>query len=102
MFKFIKNLKNINCKKLKFLFYGGLVLVALYFIRDLIKNMEGFETTTPIQENSYYSFVPYNNGKSQICKPYKGDCLVNNIYSDTECSVPIKCVVSYPPVVTSN
>jgi hypothetical protein len=100
MFKFIKNLKNINCKKLKFLFYGGLVLVALYFIRQLIKNMEGFATTTPVQENSYYSFVPHNDGKSQICKPYKGDCLVNNIYSDTKCSVPIKCVVSYPPVLS--
>jgi hypothetical protein len=99
MFKFIKNLKNINCKKLKFLFYGGLVLVALYFILQFVKKMEGFESTTPIQENSYYSFVPHNDGKSQICKPYRGDCLVNNIYSDNKCSVPIKCVVSYPPII---
>jgi len=26
-------------KQKMFLFYGGLVLIALYFIRDLIKNM---------------------------------------------------------------
>jgi len=99
MLKFIKNLKNINCKKLKFLFYGGLILVALYFILQFVKNMEGFATTTPVQSNSYYSFVPDKNGKSQICKPYRGDCLVNNIYSDIKCSVPIKCVVNYPPII---
>jgi hypothetical protein len=94
-----KSLKNMKPKQKMFLFYGGLVLVALYFIREFIINMEGFATSTPAQENSYYSFVPYNNGKSQICKPYKGDCLVNNIYSDNKCSVPIKCVVSYPEVI---
>ena len=94
-----KSLKNITCKRMKFLFYGGIILVALYFLRQLLKNMEGFETTTPIQENSYYSFVPYNDGTSQICKPYKGDCLVNNIYSDNKCTVPIKCLVSYPPII---
>jgi hypothetical protein len=94
-----KSLKNMKRKQKMFLFYGGLVLVALYFIRELIKNMEGFATTTPVQENSYYSFVPSNNGKSQTCKPYKGDCLVNNIYSDAKCTVPIKCVVSYPRVI---
>ena len=48
--------------------------------------------------NNIYSFVPYNDGKSQICKPYKGDCLVNNIYSDDKCSVPVKCLVNYPTV----
>ncbi len=94
-----KSLKNISCKRMKFLFYGGIILVALYFLRQFLKNMEGFETTTPIQENSYYSFVPHNDGISQICKPYKGDCLVNNIYSDNKCTVPIKCLVSYPPVI---
>ena len=94
-----KSLKNMKTKQKMFLFYGGLVLIALYFIRELIKNMEGFVSTTPVQQNSYYSFVPHNDGKSQICKPYKGDCLVNNIYSDNKCSVPIKCVVSYPPII---
>jgi hypothetical protein len=94
-----KSLKNMKTKQKMFLFYGGLVLIALYFIREFIKNMEGFATTTPVQSNSYYSFVPDKNGKSQICKPYKGDCLVNNIYSDAKCTVPIKCVVSYPPVI---
>ena len=93
-----KSLKNMKTKQKMFLFYGGLVLVALYFILQFVKNMEGFETTTPIQENSYYSFVPYKDGKSQICKPYSGDCLVNNIYSDEKCSVPVKCVVNYPPI----
>ena len=94
-----KSIKNMSCKKMKFLFYGGIVLVALYFILQLMKRMEGFTSTTPIQENSYYSFVPAKNGKSQTCMPYKGDCLVNNIYSDAKCSVPIKCVISYPPVI---
>jgi len=94
-----KSLKNMKTKQKMFLFYGGLVLIALYFIREFIKNMEGFATTTPVQSNSYYSFVPDKNGKSQICKPYKGDCLVNNIYRDAKCTVPIKCVVSYPPVI---
>ncbi len=42
-----KSLKNMKRKQKMFLFYGGLVLIALYFIRDLIKNMEGFAPTTP-------------------------------------------------------
>ena len=87
-------------KQKMFLFYGGIVLVALYFIRHLLNNMEGFTSTTPAQENSYYSFVPASDGKSQICKPYKGGCLVNNVYSDSKCSTPIKCVISYPPVIS--
>ena len=99
MFKFIKNIQNMKSKQKKFLFYGGIVLVALYFILQYLKNMEGFATETPVQQNSYYSFVPTADGKSQTCKPYKGDCLVNNIYSDAKCTVPIKCVVSYPPVI---
>jgi len=94
-----KGLKNMKGKKLMFLFYGGLVLIALYFVLQYLKNMEGFATTTPVQENSYYSFVPSANGRSQICMPYKGDCLVNNIYSDAICSAPVKCVISYPPVI---
>ena len=102
MLKFIKNLKNMKSKQKMFLFYGGLVLVALYFIRELLKNMEGFASTTPVKENSYYSFVQAADGKSQTCKPYKGDCLVNNIYSDAKCTLPIKCIVSYPPVIKTN
>jgi hypothetical protein len=94
-----KSLKNISCKRMKFLFYGGIALVALYFILQLLKNIEGFVTDTPQQQNSYYSFVPAANGKSQTCQPYKGDCLVNNIYSDITCSKPIKCVVNYPEVI---
>ena len=97
-----KSLKNMKSKQKMFLFYGGLVLVALYFIRELLKNMEGFASTTPVKENSYYSFVPAADGKSQTCKPYKGDCLVNNIYSDAKCTLPIKCIVSYPPVIKTN
>ena len=97
-----KSLKNMKSKQKMFLFYGGLVLVALYFIRELLRNMEGFASTTPVKENSYYSFVPHNDGKSQICKPYSGDCLVNNIYSDAKCTLPIKCIVSYPPVIKTN
>jgi len=94
-----KSLKNMKTKQKMFLFYGGLVLITLYFIRELIKNMEGFTSTTPVQQNSYYSIVPHNDGKSQISKPYSGDCLVNNIYSDNKCSIPVKCVVSYPPII---
>ena len=94
-----KSLRNMKRKQKMFLFYGGIVLIALYFLRQYLKNMEGF-ATTPIQQNSYYSFVPAADGKSQSCKPYKGDCLVNNIYSDAKCTVPIKCVINYPPVIS--
>jgi hypothetical protein len=97
--KIMKNLKNMKSKQKMFLFYGGIVLVALYFIRQYLKNMDGFAAMNPVQQNSYYSFVPSNGGKSQTCKPYKGDCLVNNIYSDAKCTVPIKCVINYPPVI---
>jgi len=97
-----KSLKNMKRKQKMFLFYGGLVLIALYFIRQLLQNMEGFSTDMPSQKNSYFSFVPDKDGKSQICKPYTGKCLVNNIYSDDKCTSPVKCVVSYPPPLSLN
>lgn len=99
MMKIIKSIKNMKSKQVMFIIYGGIVLVVLYFVLQYLKSIEGFVTDTPQKQNSYYSFVPTANGRSQICKPYKGDCLINNIYSDIKCKKPIKCVISYPPVI---